>query len=81
MVKPFQNGHSKKKRTTVTFVTLLDFLNGETLPIWVYSFRKEFAPKGANSFLEELIPIENEGKKEIANVASPENIHIHHKSR
>ena len=79
MVKPFQNGPSKKKRTTVTFVTLLDFLHGETLSIWVYSFRKEFAPKGANSFLKELIPIENEGKKEI--VASPENIHIHHKSR
>ena len=31
----------------------------------VYSLRKEFAPRGANSFLEELTLIEEGGKRKI----------------
>ena len=33
------------------------------LPNRGYSLRKEFAPRGANSFLLELTPVENRGKR------------------
>ena len=39
----------------------------------IYSLRKEFAPRGANSFLLELTLIEKRGKKENSRVASPES--------
>ena len=38
--------------------TMQTFHNG------VYSYREEFVPKGANSFLKELTPIEMGGTKE-----------------
>ena len=37
----------------------------------VFSYRKEFAPTGANSFLLELIPSEKGKKNENGRVASP----------
>ena len=43
----------------------------------VFSKRKEFAPRGANSFLKELTPIEKRCRNEINRVASPESIPIH----
>ena len=43
----------------------------------VYSERKEFALKGANSFLKELTPNEMGGKNENKEVASPESVPIH----
>ena len=46
---------------------LLDFLfasPGDETPLkWVYSLRKEFAPKGANSILKELTRVEKEAEK------------------
>ena len=46
---------------------LFDFryvsLGDEAHSIRVYALRKEFAPVGANSFLEELTPIKKGGKK------------------
>ena len=44
--------------------------------IGVYSYRKEFAPSGANSFLKELTPIEKGSKKENTKVASSESIPV-----
>ena len=38
---------------------------------------KEFAPTGANSFPEELIPIGNGGKNENTRVTSLEGVPIH----
>ena len=46
----------------------------------IYSERKESAPSaltGADSFLQELIPIEEGGKNENGRVASPESVLIH----
>ena len=43
----------------------------------VFSLRKEFAPMGANSFLQELTPNAEGGKNENDWVASPELVPIH----
>ena len=40
----------------------------------VCSERKEFAPRGANSFLKELTLILKRGKNSIVRVASPESV-------
>ena len=42
---------------------LFAFLDNKTIQTGVTSESKEFAPKGANSFLEELTPNEKVGKK------------------
>ena len=42
-----------------------------------FSSRKEFAPMGANSFLEEITPNEMRGKHENKRVASPGSVHFH----
>ena len=42
----------------------------------VYSKRKEFAPMGANSFLQELTPFEKGGQNEYCKVASSESVVI-----
>ena len=41
---------------------------------------KEFASLGANSFIQELTPIEKEDKNENGGVASPVSISIHLKA-
>ena len=55
------------------------------LPLWtvytfqtrVYSLRKEFARKGANSFPSEMIPNYRGGNNEIDRAASPGIVPIH----
>ena len=39
----------------------------------IYSLRKEFAPRGANSFLQKLTSIEKKGKNQNGRAASPES--------
>ena len=43
----------------------------------VYSERNEFAPLGANSFLEEMTTVYMGGNNENDRVASPESVPIH----
>ena len=43
----------------------------------IYSGRKESAPTGADSFLQELIPIKEGSKNENGRVAFPESVLIH----
>ena len=46
----------------------------------VYSYKKEFAPKGANSFFEELSLMEKGSKQGSGRVVAPESVRIHHKT-
>ena len=43
----------------------------------INSYRKEFAPHGANPFHQELTPMEKGGKNENGKVASPESVPNH----
>ena len=45
-------------------IRVCDFLADKALTKWGLLLKKEFAPPGANSFLEELTPIEKGGKNE-----------------
>ena len=56
---------------------LYAYLEDEVFPKWVYSYRKEFALMGANSFLHEMTPIYMGGNNENDRVASPESISSH----
>ena len=46
----------------------------------VYFQKKEFAPRGANYFLQEVTLIQKGGKNEHGIVASPESVPIHFKT-
>ena len=48
---------------------LFAYLEDEVLPNLIYSYRKEFAPMGANSFLGEMTPIYMRGNNENDRVA------------
>ena len=43
----------------------------------VFSLKKEFAPVGANSFVEELTPFEKGGRNKNGRIASPESVPIY----
>ena len=45
-------------------------------PNGVYSYRKAFAPMGANAFLYEITPIYKTGNDENDRVSSPEGVPI-----
>ena len=45
----------------------------------VYFQKKEFAPRGANSFLQDLTLIQKGGENEHGTVASPGSVPIHFK--
>ena len=59
---------------------LFAFPENQDLPRLVYSEKKEFAPRGANSFLYELTLVEKRGRNEKGRGASPESILIHFKN-
>ena len=65
------------QRGTILVTSCLLFWTVEPFQYRVYSERKEFSPKGANSFLEELTSNEMGGKTGNERAAYPERIHIH----
>ena len=53
---------------------LFAFLNEKHFQTGIYFERKEFALRGANTFLLDLTPIERGGKNKNGRVASPESV-------
>ena len=58
--------------------TILVTYCSQTLPEGVYPYRKEFAPRGTNSFLKELTSSGKGPENQTGRVASLGSVPIHH---